>query len=61
MCFFRPLEGSLGMLQRLPRKLVRGQVIFLVLVDRGDAVRVRGKLMEFGCSLVPVTRHGFLR
>lgn len=48
------------MLQRLPREFMRGQVIFLVLMHRGDAVRVRGEFVEFGCSLVPVICHGRL-
>jgi hypothetical protein len=46
------------MLQRLFRKLVRGQVIFLVLVHSGNAMCVGGKLVEFGRSLVRITWHG---
>ena len=48
------------MIERLFRELVRGQVIFLSVVHGGNAMRVRRKFVEFGCSLVRVIRHGLL-
>jgi hypothetical protein len=60
MRLLRPLEGLLGVLQRLFRKLVPGQVIFLPVVRGGCAVRVRGEFVEFGSSLVRVIWHEFL-
>jgi hypothetical protein len=58
MSFLRPLEGLLGMLQRLFRKFVSGKVIFLPVMYRGSAMRVRGEFVEFGRSLVRVAWHG---
>jgi hypothetical protein len=46
------------MLQGLFRKLVCGQVVSLPVVHGSNPVRVRGKFMEFGCSLMRVTWHG---
>lgn len=60
MRLLRPLEGLLGVLQRLLRKLVPGQVIFFPVVRGGSAVRVRGEFVEFGSSLVRVIWHDFL-
>ena len=57
MRLLRPLEGLLGVLQRLFRKLVPGQVIFFPVVRGGYTVRVCGEVMKFGGSLVRVIWH----
>jgi len=48
------------MLQRLPRKLVAGEVIFLTVMRGCGAMSVRGHFVEFGCSLVRIIRHDLL-
>ena len=55
--FLRPLEGLFGMFQRLPGLLVPSEVIFFSVGYGGRAVRVRGKFMELGGSLVRIKRH----
>jgi hypothetical protein len=58
MRFFGPLEGFIGMFQRLFGMLVSGLVIFFPVVRRGGTVRVCGEFVEFGGSLMRVIRHG---
>ena len=48
------------MLQRLPRKLVAGEVVFLTVMRGCGAMSVRGHFVEFGCSLVRIIRHDLL-
>jgi hypothetical protein len=55
--FLRPLEGLIGVLQRLSGMLVSAQVISLAVLHGGGAVRVRGKLVKLGSSLVRVAGH----
>ena len=57
MRLLRPLEGLLGVLQRLFRKLVPGQMIFLPVVRGGSAVRVRGEFVKFSSSLMRIIWH----
>ena len=57
MSFLRPLESFIGMFQRLFGMLMSGLVIFFSMVCCGSAVRVCGKFMEFGSSLVRVIWH----
>jgi hypothetical protein len=52
MRLLRPLRGFIGMLQSLPGVLVPGQMVFLFVVRRGSAVRVRGEFVKLGSSLV---------
>lgn len=58
MSFLRQLEGLCGMFQCLPGMFLAGLVIFLSMVRCGSAVRVGGKFMEFGGSLVRIVWHG---
>jgi hypothetical protein len=51
MSFLRPLEGFIGVFHCLLAILVAGPVVFLT-VGYGGAVRVGGKLVEFGGSFV---------
>jgi len=57
MSFLRPLEGFMGIFQRLFGMLVSGLVILFPVVRGGYTVRVCGEVMKFGGSLVRVIRH----
>ncbi|HTB63045.1 MAG TPA: hypothetical protein VK737_05605 [Opitutales bacterium] len=46
-----------SMLHRLPREFVSGQMIFLSVMRRGRAVRMRRHLMEFRSACVVTVRH----
>ena len=54
MRFLRPLECFIGIFHGLPGVLVSGLMIFLPMVRRGGAVRVRGEFVKLGSSLVRV-------
>jgi hypothetical protein len=58
MRFFRQLEGFLSVFHRLPRLFVGAQVITFSVLRGGSAVRVRGHLVKFSSSLVPIVCHG---
>jgi hypothetical protein len=58
MSFLRQLESLGGMFQRLPGMFLPGLVIFFSMMRRGRTVRVGGKFMEFGSSLVRIVWHG---
>jgi hypothetical protein len=58
MSLLRQLERFAGMLQCLPGMFLTGLVIFFSMVRCGTAVRVGGKFMEFGSSLVRIVWHG---
>jgi hypothetical protein len=57
MSFLRPLERFIGMFQCLFGMFVPGLVIFFPMVRGGSTVRVRGKFVELGSSLVRVIWH----
>jgi hypothetical protein len=46
-----------GMLVRLLRKLVRGEMVSLAMGGRGSLVRVGGKVVIFGGAIVWTLRH----
>jgi hypothetical protein len=58
MSFLRPLEGFIGMLQRLLGMLLPSLVVFFPVVCGSGMVCVRGKFVELGGSLVRVIWHG---
>ncbi|MCU1317875.1 MAG: hypothetical protein JWN63_3197 [Candidatus Acidoferrum typicum] len=57
MSFLRPLEGLIGMFQCLFGMFVSGLVIFFPVVRSGGTVRVCGKFVELGSSLMRVIWH----
>lgn len=57
MGLLRPLERFVGVFQRLFRVFMPGQMIFFPVVRRRGSVRVRGKLVKFGSSLMRVIWH----
>jgi hypothetical protein len=57
MSILRPLEGFIGMFQRLLGVLVSGLVIFFPVVRGGSTVRVCGEFVEFGSFFVRFTWH----
>jgi len=59
MSLFRTVESSIGMFQCLLGVLVSGLVVFFPVVYGGSTVRVCGKFVELGSSLVRVTWHCF--
>src|SRR5450756_2058125 len=50
--------GGLGVLQSLPRKLMRTQMVSLAMSGRGGGVRMRSQVVKFGYSIVRTLRHG---
>jgi hypothetical protein len=52
MSFLRRLESLIGMFKCLFGMLVSGLVIFFPVVHRSSTMRVGGKVVEFGSSLV---------
>jgi hypothetical protein len=52
MSLLRRLESSIGVFKGLLRMLVSCLMIFFPVVHGGGAVRVCGKFVEFGSSLV---------
>jgi hypothetical protein len=52
--------GFGGMLHRLSREFVSGQVVFLAVVHVSDAMGVCCEVVEFGGSSVRIVRHGCL-
>jgi hypothetical protein len=52
--FPRVLVSLGGIFHRVPGKLVSSLVVSLFVMLRGDAMGVRGKIVELGGSLVPV-------
>jgi hypothetical protein len=54
MSFPRVLVSLGRIFHCVPGKLVSGLVIFLFVMLRGDTVRVRGKIVKLGGSMVPV-------
>jgi hypothetical protein len=59
--FLRFAEGFRGVFHGLLGVLVARLMIFLAVVRGGDAMRVRGQLVKFRCSNVPVSGHDFSR
>ncbi len=57
MRFLRPLESFIGMFHRLLGMFVPRLMIFFPVVRGGSAVRVCGKFVEFGGSLVRFIWH----
>jgi len=56
--FLRQLESFGGVFQCLSGMLLPGLMIFFSMVRRGTAVRVGGKFVELGSSLVRIVWHG---
>ena len=52
-------EGLGGVFERLPRQLVPGCVILFSMMDRRGSVRMGGKFVELGGSLVGIARHDY--
>ena len=59
MSFLRQLESFICVFQRLLGMLVPGLVILFPVMYGGHTVRVRGKFVELGGSLVRVIWHSF--
>ena len=59
--FLRLAEGPGRMFHRLPGVLVSRLVIFLAVMHRGRAMRVRGLLVELSGSLMRIVCHEILR
>ena len=59
MSFLRQLESFICVFQRLLGMLVPGLVILFPVMYGGRTVRVRGKFVELGGSLVRVIWHSF--
>ena len=57
MGFLCELESLAGMFECLPGVLVSGLVIFLAMMRRGNAVRVRCEIVELRGSLMHVFWH----
>ena len=57
MGLLRPLERLVGVFQRLFRVFMPGQMIFFPMVRGRSSVRVSGKFVKFGSSLVRVIWH----
>jgi hypothetical protein len=58
MSFLRPLEGFVGMFQRLFGMLLPGLVVFFSVVYGSGTVCMCGEFVELGGSLVRVIWHG---
>ena len=58
MRLLRVLESLAGVLERLSRQLVPGLMILLSMMYRRGAMRMGGKFVEFGGSLVRIAGHG---
>jgi hypothetical protein len=58
--FFRLLEGFGGVLVRLLRKLMSGEVIAFAVSGGGGIVSVGGFVVVFGCAVVWTLRHDVL-
>ena len=57
MSVLRPVEGFIRMFECLLGVLVSGLVIFLAMMRRGNAVRVRCEIVELRGSLMHVFWH----
>jgi hypothetical protein len=58
--FLRLPVGFLRVLHGLPGQLVSAQVIAFLVMGGRSPVRMRGKFVEFGCSLMRIARHTFI-
>ena len=59
MRFLRLFEGPPGVIERLPRKLVRGEVVFLAVMRGGNPVGMRRHLVHLRGDSMCVPWHGF--
>ena len=57
MRLLRVLESLACVLERLPRQLLPGLMILLSMMDCCSSMRMGGKFVEFGGSLVRIAGH----